>query len=131
MPLWKVRSGLWFLQLLCHAVLPYSNWGWITVCYSESMLALRRWIPAALAQLGRILLFSQTDNSTSTTHKIAASAAAEVQITGAGEEKATTHRTRSWNLKGNILGVCRWCSKRQLSRYLAEFQFPASTIDTT
>jgi transposase-like protein len=27
------------------------------------------------------------------------------------------------NLKGNILGVCRWCSARHLSRYLAEFQF--------
>ncbi len=27
------------------------------------------------------------------------------------------------NLKGNILGVCRWCSARHLPRYLAEFQF--------
>ncbi|WP_005036503.1 IS1595 family transposase [Holophaga foetida] len=27
------------------------------------------------------------------------------------------------NLKGNILGVCRWCSARHLPRYLAEHQF--------
>jgi len=26
------------------------------------------------------------------------------------------------NLKGNILGVCRWVSARHLPRYLAEFQ---------
>ena len=82
-------------HMLCHVVLPYSNWGWITVCQSESMLALRRGIPAALAQLGRIPLFSQTDNSTSATHKIAATAAVEVEITESGEERATIHRTRS------------------------------------
>jgi len=27
------------------------------------------------------------------------------------------------NLKGNILGVYRWCSARHLSWYLTEFQF--------
>ena len=65
-------QGELFAHMLCHVVLPYSNWGWLTVCQSESMLALRRGIPAALAQLGRIPRFSQTDNSTSATHKIAA-----------------------------------------------------------
>ena len=27
------------------------------------------------------------------------------------------------NLKGNILGVCRWISAKHLPRYLAEFQW--------
>ena len=76
-------QGEAFAHMLCHVVLPYSNWGWITVCQSESMLALRRGIPAALAQLGRIPLFSQTDNSTSATHRIAANE--EVEVTETGE----------------------------------------------
>lgn len=61
-----------FPHMLCHVVLPYSNWGWITACQSESMLALRRGVPAALVQLGRVPQFHQTDNSTSATHKVAA-----------------------------------------------------------
>lgn len=61
-----------FPHLLCHVVLPFSNWGWITVCQSESMLALRRGIPSALFQLGRVPRFHQTDNSTSATHRITA-----------------------------------------------------------
>ena len=84
-------QGEAFDHLLCHVVLPYSNWGWVTVCQSESMLALRRGIPAALAQLGRIPRFSQTDNSTSATHKI--SAKAEVEVTATGEAIAGAHRT--------------------------------------
>jgi len=86
-------QGELFAHLLCHVVLPYSNWGWLTVCQSESMLALRRGIPAALAQLGRIPRFSQTDNSTSATHKIAAGEQVEVEVTATGEEVATSHST--------------------------------------
>lgn len=65
-------AGSPFPHLLCHVVLPYSNWGWITVCQSESMLALRRGVPAALVQLGRVPEFHQTDNATSATHQVAA-----------------------------------------------------------
>jgi hypothetical protein len=65
-------QGEAFPHLLCHVVLPYSNWGWVTVCQSESMLALRRGVPAALLQLGRVPQFHQTDNSTAATHEIAA-----------------------------------------------------------
>ena len=36
------------------------------------MLALRRGVPAALVQLGRVPQFHQTDNSTSATHQVAA-----------------------------------------------------------
>jgi len=31
-----------FAHLLFHAVLTYSNWQWIRICHSESLLALRR-----------------------------------------------------------------------------------------
>ena len=65
-------QGVAFPHMLCHVVLPYSNWTWATVCQSESMLALRRGIPAALAQLGRTPDYSQTDNSTAATHRIVA-----------------------------------------------------------
>ena len=64
-------QGEAFPHLLCHVVLPFSNWGWITVCQSESMLALRRGVPAALFQLGRVPQFHQTDNSTAATHEVA------------------------------------------------------------
>lgn len=39
-------------HLLCQSVLPYSNWQSVTVCLSESMLALRRGIQTALFRLG-------------------------------------------------------------------------------
>jgi hypothetical protein len=65
-------QGQPFPHLLCHAVLPYSNWEWVTVCQSESMLALRRGIPTALVQLGRVPRFHQTDNSSAATHEIRA-----------------------------------------------------------
>jgi hypothetical protein len=60
-----------FDHMLCHSVLPYSNWQWASVSLSESMLALRRGIPAVLVQLGYVPQFHQTDNSTAATHQIA------------------------------------------------------------
>ena len=47
-------AGLAFAHLLCHVVLPYSNWQHVTVCLSESFLALKRGLQVALFQLGRI-----------------------------------------------------------------------------
>jgi len=58
-------------SLLCHVVLPYSNWEWVTVCRSESIPALRRGVQAAVLQLGHVPEFHQTDNSTSATHRLA------------------------------------------------------------
>ncbi|MEI7672242.1 MAG: IS21 family transposase [Deltaproteobacteria bacterium] len=81
-----------FPHLLCHVVLPYSNWGWVTVCLSESMLALRRGVPAALIQLGRVPQFHQTDNSTAATHEIAAADEAE-DASG----KSPSHHQRAFN----------------------------------
>lgn len=57
-------------HLLCHVVLPYSNWQWATVCYSESMAAIKRGVQAALFRLGRHPEWHQTDNSSAATHDI-------------------------------------------------------------
>jgi len=57
-------------HLLCHVVLPYSNWQWITVCRSESMAALRRGVQAAFFKLGCVPALHQTDNSTAATHDL-------------------------------------------------------------
>lgn len=59
-----------FPHLLCHPVLPYSNWEWATLCQSESMAALRRGVQAALGRLGRAPTYHQTDNSTAATHDL-------------------------------------------------------------
>jgi transposase len=63
-------AGEPFPHLLCHPVLPYSNWEWGTVCHSESLMALRRGVQAALFKLGRVPEFHQTDNSTAATHNL-------------------------------------------------------------
>ncbi len=63
-------AGEPFPHLLCHVVLPYSNWQWATTCHSESMLALRHGVQSAMFRLGRIPDFHQTDNSTAATHDL-------------------------------------------------------------
>jgi len=63
-------SGESFSHLLCHVVLPYSNWAWATVCRSESMAALRRGVQAAFSELGYVPAQHQTDNSTAATHDL-------------------------------------------------------------
>jgi hypothetical protein len=63
-------AGVVFAHMLCVFVLPFSNWQWATLCLSESIMALRRGIQAALFQLGRVPTFHQTDNSTAATHKL-------------------------------------------------------------
>ena len=63
-------AGEAFPHLLCHCVLPHSNWGWATVCQSESMAALRNGVQNAVFRLGRIPTWHQTDNSTAATHNI-------------------------------------------------------------
>ena len=59
-----------FDHLLCQSVLPYSNWQSVTVCPSESMLALRRGVQTAVFRLGRVPRVHQTDNSTAATHDL-------------------------------------------------------------
>jgi hypothetical protein len=57
-------------HLLCHAVLPYSNWEWATRCQSESMLSLRHGLQEALHQLGWVTEILQMDNSSTATHRL-------------------------------------------------------------
>lgn len=59
-----------FEHMMCHSVLPYSNWEWVSVCRSESMASIRRGVQAALFQLGGVPKFHQTDNSTAATHDL-------------------------------------------------------------
>jgi hypothetical protein len=68
-------AGQLFVHMFCVFVLPYSNWQWATVCFSESMIALRRGVQRALFQLGRVPRYHQTDNSTAATHDVPLSAA--------------------------------------------------------
>jgi hypothetical protein len=56
--------------LLCHVVLPYSNWEWLTVCLSESIAAIKRGVQSGVFQLGRVTTWHQTDNSTAATHNV-------------------------------------------------------------
>ena len=63
-------GGEAFPHMLCHCVLPYSNWSWATLCRSESMAAIKRGVQAAVFQLGRVPEWHQTDNSTAATHDL-------------------------------------------------------------
>ena len=63
-------AGQAFAHMLCVFVLPYSNWRWATVCFSESIASLRLGVQRALFQLGRVPAYHQTDNSTAATHQI-------------------------------------------------------------
>jgi len=58
-----------FGHMLCHSVLPYSNWDWATVCGSESIASLRRGVQSALFRLGKVPKFHQIDHSTAATHR--------------------------------------------------------------
>lgn len=63
-------GGEAFKHLLCHVVLPYSNWESVTVCRSESFMAVKRGIQDALYRLGRAPQYSQTDNLSAATHNL-------------------------------------------------------------
>ena len=63
-------AGEPFRHMICHSVLPFSNWQWVTVCQSESMTSIRRGVQAALFQLGHVPRRHQTDNSTAATHDL-------------------------------------------------------------
>ena len=63
-------AGQPYDHLLCHCVLPHSNWSWGTPCMSESMAAIKKGVQAALIRLGRKPEFHQTDNSTAATHRL-------------------------------------------------------------
>jgi hypothetical protein len=55
-------------HLLVHVVLPYSNWEWARVCYSESYLSLKCGLQGALLEMGGCPRYCQTDQSSTATH---------------------------------------------------------------
>jgi hypothetical protein len=57
-------------HLLCHCVLPYSNWEWATRCISESFLSLVTGLQAALVRLGKSPPNLGTDNTSAATHDL-------------------------------------------------------------
>ena len=57
-------------HLLCHCVLPYSNWEWATRCISESFLSLVSGLQAALVRLGKSPPNLGTDNTSAATHEL-------------------------------------------------------------
>lgn len=61
-------GGVSFPHLLCHAVLPYSNWEWAVPCRSESMLSLKVGLQSALWAMGGVPKMVQTDHSSTATH---------------------------------------------------------------
>lgn len=63
-------QGVELDHLLCHCVLPYSNWEWATRCVSESFLSLVSGLQAALKRLGRVPGVLGTDNSSAATHEL-------------------------------------------------------------
>ena len=63
-----IIAGQKWEQLLCHVVLPYSNWEWAVPCRSESMLSMRQGLQAALWAMGGVPTKLQTDHSSTATH---------------------------------------------------------------
>jgi hypothetical protein len=63
-------AGELYVHMLCHFVLPYSNWQCATPCRSESMSALSEGVQAAVFRLGKVPRKHQTDNSTAATHDL-------------------------------------------------------------
>lgn len=63
-------GGQPFDHMLCHCVLTYSNWQWVTICHSESFLAVKKGVQAALCRIGRVPAEHWTDNSTAATHRL-------------------------------------------------------------
>ena len=63
-------AGELFAHMICHSVLPYSNWQWVSVCQSESMTSIRRGVQSTVFKLGHAPKWHQTDNSTAATHDL-------------------------------------------------------------
>jgi transposase len=63
-------GGIPLEHLLCHCVLPYSNWEWATRCQSESFLSLVTGLQASFGRLGKKPCYLGTDHSSAATHEI-------------------------------------------------------------
>jgi hypothetical protein len=63
-------NGLPYDHLLCHLVLPFSNWEWAARCQSESLLSLKHGFQDSVYRLGKVAQELRVDNTTAATHKI-------------------------------------------------------------
>ena len=63
-------KGKLFIHRLCHAIFPYSNWSWATICFSESLLSLKEGFQEAAWRAGGLPHVLQTDNSSAATHRL-------------------------------------------------------------
>ena len=63
-------AGAAFDHLLGHFVLPYSNWQWASICFSESFVSLKAGVQAGYWHLGGVTAELWTDNSSTATHQI-------------------------------------------------------------
>ena len=68
-------AGVPYPHLLCHTVLPYSNWEWAVPCQSESGLSLKTGLQDAFWRLGGVTPQIQTDHSSTATHQLKRGAA--------------------------------------------------------
>lgn len=63
-------AGQPYEHLLCHCVLPHSNWQWASCCLSESLLSCRQGLQEALHRLGKVPRELRVDNSSAATHRV-------------------------------------------------------------
>ena len=105
-------QGQAFPHMLCHVMLPHSNWDWITVSQSESMLALRRGVPAALIEMGSVPEYHQTDNCSAATHVVCAEDEADEDAAGKPAGKSTRdfnveylELMRHYGMKPRTIGI--------------------------
>jgi transposase len=63
-------AGQPYEHLLCHCVLPHSNWEWASRCLSESLLSCRQGLQAALHRLGKVPAELRVDHSSAATHRV-------------------------------------------------------------
>jgi transposase InsO family protein len=65
-------GGRRYEHLLCHVVLPCSNWEWATRCQSESLLSLKHGLQEGLYRLGKVPAELRVDQTTAATHQLGA-----------------------------------------------------------
>jgi len=63
-------AGVPLKHLIYHFVLPYSNWEYASICYSESFESLSAGLQGALWTLGAVPFVHRTDNLSAATHEL-------------------------------------------------------------
>jgi hypothetical protein len=63
-------AGVALKHLIYHFVLPYSNWEYASICYSESFESLSDGLQGAVWTLGAVPFAHRTDNLSAATHEL-------------------------------------------------------------